>query len=48
MLGLGLFEILIIAAVIFFFLYGGKQLPRIGEDLGKAISNFKKAIKHQP
>jgi sec-independent protein translocase protein TatA len=42
MFGLGVSELLIILAIVF-FLYGGKRLPQIGEGLGKMIAGFKKA-----
>ena len=41
MFGLGLQEILIILA-IFFFLFGAKRLPQIGEGLGKTVRELRK------
>ncbi len=35
--------LLILAGVVLF--YGGKKLPKLGEGLGKGISEFKKAMK---
>jgi sec-independent protein translocase protein TatA len=46
MLGFGIFELLIIAAIILFFVKGGKKLPQIGEGIGKSISNFKKELRN--
>jgi sec-independent protein translocase protein TatA len=46
MLGFGLFELLIIAAIILFFVKGGKKLPQLGEGIGKSISNFKKEMRN--
>lgn len=44
MFGLGTQEILIIL-VIALVIFGAGKLPQIGEGLGKAIKNFKKAAK---
>jgi len=41
MFGLGLPEILIILAILF-FLFGAKRLPEIGEGLGKTIRELRK------
>jgi sec-independent protein translocase protein TatA len=43
MFGLG-FPELIVIFVIAFFIFGANKLPEIGNDLGKAIRSFKKAI----
>lgn len=43
MFGIGvqeLFVVLVIALIVF----GGKNLPQIGADMGKAIINFKKGV----
>lgn len=48
MLGLGIFELLIIAAIILFFIKGGKALPQLGEGIGKSITNFKKGLRDSP
>jgi len=44
MFGLGTQEILIIL-VIALIIFGAGKLPQIGEGMGKAIKNFKKAAK---
>jgi sec-independent protein translocase protein TatA len=41
MFGLGLPEILVILAILF-FLFGAKRLPQIGEGLGKTIKELRK------
>lgn len=38
----GIWELLIILAIILLF-FGASKLPQIGDGIGKAISNFKKA-----
>ena len=43
MFGIGVQE-LIIVLVIALFVFGGKNLPRIGSDMGRAIRNFKSAL----
>jgi sec-independent protein translocase protein TatA len=45
MFGFGIFELLIIAAIILFFVKGGKKLPQLGEGIGKSITNFKKELR---
>jgi sec-independent protein translocase protein TatA len=48
MFGFGLFELLIIAAIILFFIKGGKVLPQLGAGIGKSITNFKKEMRDSP
>ena len=40
--GLGMQELLIILAIVM-LLFGGKKLPEVGRNLGKAIRGFKQA-----
>ncbi|MBU2548280.1 MAG: twin-arginine translocase TatA/TatE family subunit [Proteobacteria bacterium] len=42
MFGLGIWELLIILAIIL-IIFGAGKLPEIGAGLGKGIGNFKKA-----
>jgi sec-independent protein translocase protein TatA len=42
--GLGFPEILIIA-IVFVVLFGGKKLPELAKGLGEGIRNFKHALK---
>ena len=46
MLGLGLVELIIILAIIF-FIFGGRRIPQISKGFGLAIRNFKKGL-HEP
>jgi len=43
MFGIGVQELLIVL-VIALFVFGGKNLPQIGADMGRAIKNFRKAV----
>ncbi len=43
MFGMGMPELLIILAIIF-FIFGAGKLPQIGSALGKGISNFKRSV----
>ena len=44
MLGLGLVELIIILAIVFFIL-GGRKIPQISKGFGLAIRNFKKGLR---
>ena len=44
MFGLGVQELIIILVIVV-VLFGAKNLPQIGEGLGKGIKNFRKATK---
>ena len=44
MLGLGFFEILILAVIVV-LLFGAKKLPDIGRGLGQGLRNFKGEMK---
>lgn len=46
MFGLGLWEALIVLAVVL-LLFGGKKLPQLGSALGKSLVNFKKGMKEE-
>lgn len=43
MFGLGMQELIIILVIVL-VLFGATRLPQIGEGIGKAIRNFKKAV----
>ncbi|WP_018125429.1 twin-arginine translocase TatA/TatE family subunit [Desulfovibrio oxyclinae] len=40
--GFGVWELIIILLIVL-VIFGAKKLPEIGDGIGKAISNFKKA-----
>jgi sec-independent protein translocase protein TatA len=42
MFGLGMQELLVILAIVM-LLFGGKKLPEVGRNLGKAIRGFRQA-----
>jgi sec-independent protein translocase protein TatA len=44
MLGLGLVELVIILAIIF-FIFGGRKIPQVSKAFGLAIRNFKKGLR---
>ena len=46
MFGLGLGELIIILAIVF-FLSGGRKISQIGRGLGLTVRNFKKGL-HEP
>ncbi len=46
MLGLGITELIIILAIVFFIL-GGRKIPELSRGFGVAIRNFKKGL-HEP
>jgi sec-independent protein translocase protein TatA len=41
---MGIVEVLVVVLVVVFF-FGARRLPQLGEGLGKAIRNFKGALK---
>ncbi|MDY0227803.1 MAG: twin-arginine translocase TatA/TatE family subunit [Desulfomicrobium apsheronum] len=47
MFGIGVQE-LVVVLVIALIVFGGKNLPQIGADMGRAIINFKKGISERP
>lgn len=47
MFGLGAWELTIIFAIVL-VLFGAKRLPEIATGLGKAITNFRGALKTEP
>ena len=47
MFGLGPTELIVIFMIIL-VLFGAKKLPQIGDGLGAAIHNFKRAIRIEP
>ncbi|MGE4442254.1 MAG: twin-arginine translocase TatA/TatE family subunit [Desulfomicrobium sp.] len=46
MFGIGVQELLIILAIAL-VVFGAKNLPLLGTNMGRAISNFKKGIREQ-
>jgi len=44
--GLGLVELIIILAILF-FIFGGRKIPQISKGFGLAMPNFKKGL-HEP
>ena len=44
MLGLGLVELIIILAILF-FIFGGRKIPQISKGFALAIRNFKKGLR---
>ena len=46
MLNLGLTELIIILAILF-FIFGGRKIPHISKGFGLAVRNFKKGL-HEP
>jgi sec-independent protein translocase protein TatA len=46
MFGIGVQELLIILAIVL-VVFGAKNLPLLGTNMGRAISNFKKGISEQ-
>jgi sec-independent protein translocase protein TatA len=46
MAGLGLTELIIILAIVF-FIFGGRKVPQISRGFGLAFRNFKKGL-HEP
>jgi sec-independent protein translocase protein TatA len=46
MFGIGVQELLIILAIAL-LVFGAKNLPLLGTNMGRAISNFKKGISEQ-
>ena len=47
MFGIGVQE-LVVVLVIALIVFGGKNLPQIGADMGRAIINFKNGISERP
>ena len=43
MFGIGVQELLVILAIVV-LIFGAKNLPRIGTNMGRAIRNFKSAV----
>ena len=46
MFGLGLWELLIILAIVL-LIFGPRRLKTLGSDLGNAIKGFRSAVKHE-
>ncbi len=46
MAGLGVTELIIILAIVF-FIFGGRKVPQISRGFGLALRNFKKGL-HEP
>jgi sec-independent protein translocase protein TatA len=42
-MGIGMRELLLILLVVL-VIFGGKRLPELGRELGKGLSNFRKAV----
>ena len=47
LLGWGIYEVLIVAAV-FMLLFGGAKLPGLMRNLGRSVNEFKTGIKEKP
>lgn len=47
MFGIGVQELLVVL-VIALIVFGGKNLPKIGSDMGRALINFKNGISERP
>lgn len=47
MFGIGIQELRVVL-VITLFVFGGKNLPQIGADMGRALINFKMGISERP
>ena len=46
MFGLGATELMIVLVIVI-VVFGASRLPKIGEGLGKGITNFKKEVVHK-
>jgi sec-independent protein translocase protein TatA len=40
------FSELVVILLILMLVFGASRLPKLGESMGKAISNFKRAVSH--